>query len=245
MTWSIVARDPESGLFGIAIASRFFAVGALCTGAEARVGAVCTQALMDPTFAPRSLGLMREGVRPVDVSRMVVAGGEGADQRQLHMVDREGRSATYTGSACVDWCGHKHEENLSVAGNMLAGPAVVADTFDMFRSRTDLSICERLLAAMDAGEAAGGDKRGKQSAALLVQGDEPYPRLSLRVDDHTDPLAELRRLYDVAKERFIPFSTCFPTPERPHGITDREFLETIIERDGGKPLRKLADVPVT
>ena len=244
MTWSIVARDPESGLFGIAIASRFLAVGAMCPGAEARVGAVSTQALMDPTFAPRSLGLMRGGVRPDDVCRMMIAADEGADQRQLHMIDRDGRSAAHTGANCVDWCGHRHETNLSVAGNMLAGPAVVEDTFAMFRSRTDLPICERLFEAMDAGEAAGGDKRGKQSAALLVQGDEPYPRLSLRVDDHADPLAELRRLYDVAKERFIPFSTCFPTPDRPHGITDREFLETIIERDIGKPLRPLADIPM-
>ena len=199
---------------------------------------------MDPTLAPRSLGLMRDGVSPDDVCRMLLAADEGADQRQLHMVDRDGRSAAHTGASCVDWCGHRHETNLSVAGNMLAGPAVVEDTFTSFGSRTDLPICERLLAAMDSGEAAGGDKRGKQSAALLVQGDEPYPRLSLRVDDHADPLAELRRLYDVAKERFIPFSTAFPTPERPHGITDREFLETIIERDTGKPLRRLADVPM-
>ena len=151
----------------------------MCPGAEARVGAVSTQALMDPTLAPRSLGLMREGVRPDDVCRMLLAADEGADQRQLHMVDRDGSSVAHTGANCVDWCGLRHETNLSVAGNMLAGPSVVEDTFATFASRTDLPICESLLDAMDAGEAAGGDKRGKQSAALLVQGDEPYPRLSL------------------------------------------------------------------
>lgn len=243
MTWSIVARDPESGLFGIAIASRFFAVGALCTGGEARVGVVCTQALMNPTFAKRSLAMLHEGLRPADVCRFVVAGDDGADQRQLHMMDWSGRTAAHTGADCVDWCGHLHEQDLSVAGNMLVGPAVVADTRDMFKSRTDLPIVERLLAAMEAGELAGGDKRGKQSAALFLQGEEPFPRLSIRTDDHADPLAELRRLYDVAKERFIPFSSCFPTAARPHGIVDRTILETIIERDRGKPLDALANVP--
>ncbi len=244
MTWSIITRDPESGLFGIAIASRFFAVGALCLDAEAHVGAVCTQALMNPAYAKRSVAMLREGLKPADICRIVVSGDEGADQRQLHMLDRQGHTAAYTGATCVDWCGHLHEQDISVAGNMLAGPAVVADTLKAFKSRGDLPIVERLLAAMEAGEVAGGDKRGKQSAALLIQGDEAYPRFTIRADDHADPLAELRRLYDVAKERFIPFSTCFPTPERPYGITDRDQLETIIERDRGKPLGALADVLV-
>jgi uncharacterized Ntn-hydrolase superfamily protein len=242
MTWSIIARDPASGLLGTAIASRFFAVGALCIGAEARVGAVCTQALVNPTFARRSLAMMGEGLRPADVCRFMVAGDDGADQRQLHMMDWQGRTAAHTGKACVEWCGHLHEPDVSVAGNMLAGPAVVTDTLDTFKTRTDLLIVERLLAAMAAGEAAGGDKRGKQSAALVVQGTEPYPRFSIRADDHPDPLAELRRLYEVGKERFIPFSACFPTPERPHGIIDRAYLETIIERDIGKPLGALGDI---
>lgn len=245
MTWSIVARDPDSGLLGIAIASRFFAVGAVCTGSETRAGAVCTQALVNPSLAKRSLAMLREGLRPADVCHFMTAGDEGADQRQLHMMDWQGRTAAHTGANCVDWCGHLHEQDISVAGNMLVGPAVIADTLATFKSRTELTIVERLLTAMEAGEAAGGDKRGKQSAALLIQGEEPFPRFSIRADDHADPLAELRRLYDVAKDRFIPFSSCFPAAERPHGILDRAFLETIIERDGGKPLRPLADIPLT
>lgn len=244
MTWSIIARDPSSGLMGVAIASRFFAVGAVCTGTEGGVGAVCTQALVNPVYAGRGLGLLREGLKPADICRRLMAGDAGADQRQVHLMNWQGEAAAHTGTNCVDWCGDVHAEGVSVAGNMLAGPAVIAATLDAFMAHAELPIVERLLAAMESGEAAGGDKRGKQSAALVVQGDEPFQRLSIRADDHADPLAELRRLYGVAKERFIPFSTAFPTPERPDGIIDRDFLDTIIARDQGKPLRPLKDVPV-
>jgi len=244
MTWSIIARDPSSGLIGVAIASRFFAVGALCIGTEGRTGAVCTQALMNPTYAPRGLGLLREGMKPQDICRRLVAGDAGGDQRQVHMLNWQGEAGAHTGANCVDWCGNVHAEGVSVAGNMLAGPAVIASTLEAFTTHSELPSVERLLTAMEAGEAAGGDKRGKQSAALVVQGDEPFQRFSIRADDHADPLAELRRLYGVAKERFIPFSTAFPTPERPDGIIDRDFLDTIIERDQGKPLRALKDIPV-
>lgn len=244
MTWSILARDPDSGLMGVAIASRFFAVGALCPAAEATVGAVCTQALMNPALAPRSLALLREGLHPADICRILIAGDEGRALRQLHVMDWHGHAAAHTGDDCVDWCGHVEAPGISVAGNMLAGPDVVENTLAAFKANGELPIVERLLAAMEAGEAAGGDKRGKQSAALLVQGDEPYPRFSIRADDHADPLAELRRLYDVGRELFIPFSACFPTMERPYGIYDRQVIETLIERDKGKPLRRLADIPL-
>lgn len=243
MTWSIIAKDPDTGFFGIAIASRFFAVGMLCPWAEGRVGAVCTQALMNPGFGPRGLGLLREGLRAADVRDMLAASDRVSDQRQLHVMDAEGTTAAHTGDNCVDWCGHRSEAGLSVAGNMLTGPQVVARTFETFREATELPVVERLLAAMEAGEAAGGDKRGKQSAALLIQGPEPYPRLDLRADDHEDPLAELRRLYAVARERFIPFSAAFPRPERPYGLTDRAVIEKIIERDAGKPLQPGVETP--
>ncbi|MGH6914836.1 MAG: DUF1028 domain-containing protein [Geminicoccaceae bacterium] len=242
MTWSIVAKDQATGLFGIAIATRFFAVGALCPYAEARTGAVSTQALVNPTLGPRALALLREGLSAADTLAMLVRADEGRAQRQVHLVDRHGRAAAHTGEECIDWAGHRTGEGVSVAGNMLAGPQVVGETFAAYQSGLGLPFVERLLAAMDAGEAAGGDKRGKQSAALLIQGEEPYPRLSLRVDDHPEPLAELRRLYGVARERFIPFSRGFPTSERPYGIIDRALIERIIERDAGKPLER--DAPI-
>jgi uncharacterized Ntn-hydrolase superfamily protein len=244
MTWSIIGRDPDNGMLGLAIASRFFAVGAMCIQAESLVGAVSTQALMNPLLAPRSLALLREELTPDVTCRRLIAADQGARHRQLHLMSWGGQTAAHTGADCVPWCGHQFEQDVSVAGNMLAGPAVVGDTLEAFINNNNLPLVERLLAAMTAGEAAGGDKRGKQSAAVFIQGNEPYPRFSMRVDDHPDPLVELFRLYDVAKDRFIPFSSCFPTPERPYGILDREHLECIIERERGEPLRSLSDVSV-
>jgi uncharacterized Ntn-hydrolase superfamily protein len=236
MTWSIIAHDPASGWFGIGIATRFFAVGALCPLAEAGLGAVCSQALPNPALRQRALALLREGIAAPAAVAMAIATDEGRDHRQLHLVDRHGRTGAFTGGACIDWCGHRAEGGVSVAGNMLAGPAVVERTLESYLASPELPLVERLLAALDAGEAAGGDKRGRQSAALLVQGHEPYPRLDIRVDDHHAPLEELRRLCAVAQERFIPFSHALPTAGRPCGITDRDALEPYIQRNAGRPL---------
>lgn len=236
MTWSIIAREPATGWFGIGIATRFFAVGALCPLAEAGLGAVCSQALPNPALRQRALALLREGIAAPAAVPMVIAMDEGRDHRQLHLVDRQGRTAAFTGASCVDWCGHRAADGVSVAGNMLAGPAVIERTLEAYLAGVALPLVERLLAALDAGEAAGGDKRGRQSAALLIQGHEPYPRLDLRVDDHPAPLEELRRLYAVARQRFIPFSRALPTSGRPSGLTDRDALEPFIERAAGRPL---------
>jgi uncharacterized Ntn-hydrolase superfamily protein len=197
---------------------------------------VCSQALPNPALRQRALALLREGIAAPDTVPMVMAMDNGRDHRQLHLVDWHGRTGALTGAACVDWCGHRAADGVSVAGNMLAGPAVVERTLERYLASADLPLVERLLAALDAGEAAGGDKRGRQSAALLVQGHEPYPRLDIRVDDHQTPLEELRRLYAVARERFIPFSHALPTAARPFGLTDRDALEPYIERNAGRPL---------
>ena len=227
MTWSTVARDPATGIFGIAVATRFFAVGALCPFSS-KVGTGATQALVNPTYGPRSLRLLAEGVPPATVVETLTGLDPGRETRQLHLIDAQGRNAAWTGRDCIDWAGHLLEPGLSVAGNMLVGPAVVEATLAVFKAKADLPLPLRLLAAMDAGEAEGGDKRGRQSAALLVQGPEPYPRLSLRVDDHAFPLIELRRLYNVARERFIPFSAAFPTDELDPGIFDRAEIERLV-----------------
>jgi uncharacterized Ntn-hydrolase superfamily protein len=228
MTWSILVRDPKSGLFGIAVATRFFAVGALVPHASP-AGAVATQALVNPTYGPRGLRLLGEGVAPEMAVATLVGLDAGREHRQLHLMDADGRSARWTGSACIDWCGHRAAEGVSLAGNMLAGPAVLEATLATWQERADLPLVARLLAAMRAGEAQGGDKRGKQSAAILVQGTEPWPRLSLRVDDHADPLAELERLYAVARERFLPFSAAFPRSERDPGVFDRARIDALVE----------------
>jgi uncharacterized Ntn-hydrolase superfamily protein len=196
MTWSIVARD-ASGALGIAVASRFFAVGAMCPRARAHIGALSTQALCNPLYAPAALDLMAESIDPRDIVAHLTAGDAGRDHRQLHMIDAQGRVAAHTGRACIDWCGHRAGSGYSVAGNMLIGSRVVEDTAAAYEANAQLPFAERLVIALAAGEAAGGDKRGKQAAALRIHGDDDYPRLDIRVDDHEDPVPELGRLLDL------------------------------------------------
>src|SRR5262249_9383448 len=152
------------------------------------------------------------------------------EHRQLHMVDAEGNVAAHTGVECIEWCGHIAGEGFSVAGNMLAGPQVIEDTAQFYDTARELPFPERLIGAMEAGEAAGGDKRGKQASALPVCTTERYPALDLRVDDHENPLAELNRLYAKSLERFQPFVACLPSRARPAGITDRAVIEAEVQR---------------
>lgn len=229
VTWSLLARD-ASGALGVVVASRFFAVGALCPHARAHVGALSTQALVNPRYAKPGLDLLSEGTPPAEVIRILTRADEGRATRQLHVLDAHGRSARHTGSACIDWCGDLAGDQWSLAGNMLAGPQVLAATADAYERSAGLPFAERLLAALDAGDAAGGDKRGKQAAALLIYTTEAYPFLDLRVDDHEEPFVELRRLYEKSRERFQPFLACVPSEARPVGITDRAVIEAEIER---------------
>jgi uncharacterized Ntn-hydrolase superfamily protein len=229
VTWSIVARDRD-GSFGVAVASRFFAVGAHCPHVRSGVGAVCTQALVNPHYGPVGLDLLSNNAVPPDAIGHLIQKDEGRDHRQVHLVDASGATAAHTGKACIDWCGHLAGEGFSVAGNMLAGAAVLDRTASEFEKQHKLPLGERLIAALAAGEAAGGDKRGKQAAALLVCTTEDYPFLDLRVDDHAEPLAELARLYRVSLERYQPFVRCLPSRARPAGVTDRAVIEDEIAR---------------
>jgi uncharacterized Ntn-hydrolase superfamily protein len=227
MTWSIVARDPQTGHFGIAVASRFFAVGAAVPHIKGRVGAVATQAFVSPLYGTDGLKLFEEGMSPDEIIETLTARDDGRRQRQFHLIDANGRNAAYTGEICVDWAGHLVDDNISVAGNMLAGPEVIAETLRVYKKKAAAGapLAERLLDAMDAGEAAGGDKRGRQSAALIVYRDQDYPWLRIHADDHTDPLVELRRLYAVAQERFLHVADTMPTRENPHGMIDRRVID--------------------
>lgn len=223
MTWSIIARDPATGAFGVAVATKFFAVGALCPHASS-AGALATQALVNPTFGPRGLRMLAEGKQPVQTMAALITSDDGRDHRQLHLIGRDD-GAAYTGAACIDWCGHKVAAGHSVAGNMLAGPRVIEDTSAAYAANAKLPFARRLIAALNAGETAGGDKRGKQSAALIVHGEEEWPLLDLRVDDHADPLAELARLERVSRERFVHFRQFLPTRANPSGVFDRATIE--------------------
>lgn len=229
MTWSIVARD-ASGAFGVAIASKFFAVGALCPHALSGIGALATQALVNPLLAAPALEGMAQQREPAELLLALLATDAGSAHRQIHMIDAMGRAAAHTGAQCIDWCGHTLRQGFSVAGNMLAGPQVIEATADSYAAHAALPFAERLIRAMAAGEAAGGDKRGKQGAALLIYSDQDYPALDLRVDDHAEPLVELRRLYEVSLERFQPFVACLASRERPSGLIDRNLIEAEIAR---------------
>jgi uncharacterized Ntn-hydrolase superfamily protein len=229
MTWSIVALAPD-GALGVAVASRFFAVGALCPHAASGVGALATQALVNPLYAPAALDALRRGDDPADVVGSLTAADAGRDHRQLHVIDKAARIAAHTGNACIDWCGHRAGRGYSLAGNMLAGPDVLSATAAAFEANERETLALRLLKAMAAGEAAGGDKRGKQAAALLVYTTESYPALDLRVDDHAEPITELFRLHEKSLERFQPFLSCLPRRDAPAGITDRAVIEAEVER---------------
>jgi uncharacterized Ntn-hydrolase superfamily protein len=229
MTWSIIARDPLTGQIGIAVATRFFAVGARVPHIAPGIGGIATQALVNPYYGIDGVKLLREGSSPREVIDTVIADDDGRESRQLHVMDTKGRIAAHTGRECIDWCGHIQGDGFSLAGNMLAGAAVLADTAKAFAANASLPFAQRLIVAMKAGEAAGGDKRGKQSAALVIHGDEEWSDLDLRVDDHTDPLAELDRLEQVSRERWVHFRPFLPTRKNPAGITDRKIIDATIE----------------
>ena len=201
-TFSIVAADPEAGLFGIGVQSKFLAVGAVVPWAEAGVGAIATQAWANTAYGPEGLALLRQGLPAEEVIGRLVEADPDRDHRQVGVVDARGRAAAYTGKACFEWAGHRTGDGYACQGNILAGPAVVdamARAYEEARER-DLPMEERLIAALRAAQAAGGDRRGQQSAALLVvkpkggYGGFNDRWLDLRVDDHPRPIEELDRL---------------------------------------------------
>jgi uncharacterized Ntn-hydrolase superfamily protein len=229
MTWSIIARDNSTGQFGIAVATRFFAVGARVPHIAARLGGIATQALVNPYYGIDGVRLLREGQKPREVVATLIAADSGRESRQLHIMDAGGHIASHTGRDCVDWCGHIEGKGFSIAGNMLAGAQVLDDTAKAYTANETLPFAQRLIAAMRSGEAAGGDKRGRQSAALLIHGEEEWSELDLRVDDHADPLGELERLEQVSRERWVHFRKYLPTRKNPAGITDRATIDAGIE----------------
>jgi uncharacterized Ntn-hydrolase superfamily protein len=212
---------------GVAVASRFLAAGALCPRVAGGVGAAATQALVNPFIAPDALARLRGGEGAGAALSALVAADPGSAVRQAHLLSATGEVAAHTGAGCVGWCGHVSGPDVSVAGNMLAGPEVVAATRDAFLASAGLTLAERLLAAMEAGEAAGGDKRGRQSAAIQVASRDPYPDLDLRVDDHPDPLAELRRLHAVWRGYLRHFRRFLPGRDHP-GVFDRAVITAAI-----------------
>jgi uncharacterized Ntn-hydrolase superfamily protein len=206
-TYSIAACDLDAGQWGVATQSKFLAVGSVVPWAEPLVGAIATQAYANPRYGSEGLGLLREGLSAEEVVQRLTAADEGRDQRQLGVVDREGRSASFTGAECLDWAGGRTGPCYAAQGNILVSAATVDAIAETFESSTG-TLAERLLDCLDAAQAAGGDRRGQQSAALLVvEQDGGYAKLSdtiveLRVEDHELPLTELRRLYRLHEALF-------------------------------------------
>jgi uncharacterized Ntn-hydrolase superfamily protein len=200
-TYSIAACDLDAGQWGVATQSKFLAVGSVVPWAEPQVGAIATQAYANPRYGPDGLALLRDGLPAEDVVERLTAADDGRDQRQLGVVDARGRAATFTGSECMEWAGGIAGAGFAAQGNILVGEETVTSLAVTFGATRGRPLAERLLECLAAAQAAGGDRRGQQSAALLVvERDGGYAGLSdtlvdLRVDDHAAPVAELARLY--------------------------------------------------
>lgn len=203
-TYSIVARDPATGELGVAVQTHWFAVGAIVPWVEAGLGAVATQSLVDPAYGPLGLELMRRGKSAPDALKALVAGDDGRDVRQVAMIDAEGRVAAHTGPKCIEAAGHRVGADYSVQANLMLNDRVWPEMARAFESAQG-DLAERMLAALEAGEAAGGDIRGRQSAALIVVSGKPTGKpwvdrtFDLRVDDSPEPLKELRRLVTLQR----------------------------------------------
>jgi uncharacterized Ntn-hydrolase superfamily protein len=203
MTFSIIARDPESGIFGVAVSTAVPAVGAMVPHVKPGVGAIATQSYTNVRLGIDGLLLLERGMSPEEALTSLLAKDEGAATRQCAGIDAQGRVFAFSGDQCVDGYGSRTGENYSVQGNMLVGKETIDAMAESFEaSRGHLS--SRLLKALEAGQAAGGDKRGRESAALLVAPflDEEYSKIDVRVDLHDDPVAELRRIFNVMRERY-------------------------------------------
>ncbi len=236
-TFSIVGRCPRSGMLGVAVSTAVPAVGALCPHVKAGVGAVSTQSWVNPYLVIEALGLIEQGTTGPEALKTVLAADEAKNLRQIGVVDADGRSASWSGDDCTPWYGHITEDDFAVQGNMLVGEATVTAMAEAFRDSASLDLAERLLLALEAGNSAGGDKRGKQSAALRVHHTEDYPWLDLRVDEHGHPVTELRRVYTIAKLQLLPFVAGMPKRGQPAGGLSESVTEMLLapppDRPGG------------
>ena len=207
-TYSIVACDLDAEQWGVAVQSKFLAVGSIVPWAEPHVGAIATQAYANPRYGPDGLAALRDGLAAEDVAERLTSADDGREHRQLGIVDAAGRSASFTGRECQEWAGGRSGHSYAAQGNILVSEATVEALAETFEQRSDVTLAERLLDCLAAAQAAGGDRRGQQSAALLVvERDAGYGRLSdvavdLRVDDHATPIDELRRLFGLHQEPF-------------------------------------------
>jgi len=224
-TFSIVGRCERTGQLGVAVSTADVAAGRLVTWARAGIGAVATQSWPSLYLAIDALDLLERGASAPEALEGVLAGDPGRSVRQLGVVDARGGSASFSGDECTMWFGEATGPNFAAQGNMLIRGQTVSAMADTFAAAADLDLAERLLVALEAGQAGGGDKRGRQCSALLVVDRQEYPLWDLRVDEHPEPVAELRRVFEVARLDLLPFVQGLPTRENPMGNLTDEFVE--------------------
>ena len=225
-TFSIVGRCKRTGQLGVAVSTADVGAGRMVTWAKAGVGAVATQSWPNLYLAIDGLRRMAEGKTADAALERVIREDPGREVRQLGIVDARGGSATFSGRDCTDWFGGVNGPGFAAQGNMLIRGETVSAMAQAFESGHDLDLGERLMRALEAGQAAGGDKRGRQCSALLVVDREEFPLWDLRVDEHPQPVAELRRIYEVARLDLLPFVQGLPTRENPLGTLSDEFVAT-------------------
>lgn len=219
-TFSIAAHCPRTGMVGVAVCTAVPAVGALCPFGKPRVGAIATQSLVNPYLGLDGLRLLEKGSGAQATLEQLLTNDPGRDVRQLSVVDSKGQAVAFTGKHCLPWHGHVVGDGYAVAANMMVDETTVSAIAQVFEANANDELPERLLKALEAGDATGGDYRGRQSAALLVYNTEEYPSCSLRVDEHRQPVAELRRIFEVSRQQLFPFVAQLPTREHPQGFAE-------------------------
>ncbi|MCK0198746.1 DUF1028 domain-containing protein [Ancylobacter sp. 6x-1] len=234
-TFSIVGQCPETRCVGVAVATAVPAVGSMCPFTRPGVGAVSTQSWVNPYLAIAVLDAMAGGATASDALARALFDDPARELRQIGVVDAAGRAASWSGSGCTGWFGHEVGEGFAVQGNMLTGPEVIAAMAQAWRAGAGRALGERLMRAMEAGDRAGGDKRGKQSAALRIQGAEDYPALDLRVDEHAEPVKELRRVLDIAVRQLVPFVEGMPKRGAPPGPAPEEVTQLLARAPQDRP----------
>jgi uncharacterized Ntn-hydrolase superfamily protein len=235
MTFSIVAHCSRTGQLGVAVSTAVPAVGAMCPYVKAGVGAISTQSWVNPYLAIEALNLIEQGRSGPDALSAVIERDEAKDLRQIGVVDAQGRAASWSGQRCTQWFGHIVERHFAAQGNMLVGELTIAEMAAAFRRDASLDLAERMLLAMEAGQRAGGDKRGRQSASLKVYADQDYALWDLRVDEHADPVAELRRVYTIARLQLLPFVEGMPKKNAQAGALPSSVSEMLLKPPPDRP----------
>ena len=210
-TFSIVGRCPRTNMLGVGVASKYLAVGAVCSHTQSGTGAISSQAYGNPYLGIDGLNLLQRGFDAPQALELLLQQDAGREKRQLIIIDKQGRTAAFTGSETSSWGGHRQGENYAAAGNILTGEAVIEAMAAAFEQSAEEELAERLLRALEAGQQAGGDRRGRQAAHLQVVHTEAWKYVDLRVDEHPTPLIELRRIFELAKQELFPFRALYPT----------------------------------